>query len=39
VVVWSRWTGGQPVCAEDHLLKHIEKYIKRYCYRQLGLVA
>ena len=41
MVVWSRWTGeANPfVHAESYLLKHIEKYIKRYCYRQLGLVA
>ncbi len=41
MVVWSRWTGeANPFArSEDYFFKHIEKYIKRYCYRQLGLVA
>lgn len=40
--VQSKWNGEENpfgYSAEDHLLKHIEKYVKRYCYRQLGLAA
>ena len=42
-IISQRWQGATSVFEShdrgDHFLRHIEKYIKRYCYRRLGLAA